>query len=1151
MNFLTEIVASLSEYKELSRTIKSGKIAAASGLAGVHKANVVASLCKEYSTGAILITGDETEANALLSDINSMGVKAVFYPVRDFMFRDSVGISREYEHQRLNALSVIKNGKGSPYVVVTCIDAFCQYTIPPSVLAKASITLRSELQISPEELEESLILNGYERCENVEGAGQFSRRGGIVDIFVPDDENPIRIEFWGDEIDSINYFDTETQRRTDYVEEVVITPSNEVLISDYDELAEKIEKRAKLLRGKFSEKAKITLENQASSIRSGVYPTYSDKFITYIYEKPATLLNYLRSTDLVFISENSKVRERMRVYTKMLNENIKDYLADGTLCNGLDKFGIDYNEFLVGISSRKTVFLDNFTHGSYDLPISTLASFTANQLSRWSGSVKVLCEDLESVVSRKARCVVLAGTEKAAVNLADDLKEQGFDAKFVRSPDVISDGAIYVCPGVLTAGMEYPSANFVLITHGQTNIQTKKKSLHSRNSKNSKQIGSLSELSVGDYIVHVAHGIGIYQGIHKLDVQGVVKDYIKIVYAKSDVLYVPVTQLDLVSKYIGPKENNTVRLNRLGGTEWQKSKSRVRAAVKEMAGELTRLYAERMKAEGFAFSEDMEWQHDFEAKFEYSETDDQLRCIDEIKHDMQRKSPMDRLLCGDVGFGKTEVALRAAFKCVTDSKQCAILVPTTILAWQHYQTVLRRFEGFPVKVELLSRFRSASEQTKIIDGLKRGSIDIVIGTHRLVQDDIKFRDLGLVIIDEEQRFGVAQKEKLKQMQKNVDVLTLSATPIPRTLNMAMSGIRDMSVIEEAPMDRYPVQTYVMEYDKGVIGEAIRRELRRGGQVFFLHNDVGTIEQRAYQLSQQIPEARVGIGHGKMSENELSEVWRKMVEQEINVLVCTTIIETGVDIPNANTLIIEKADCFGLSQLHQIRGRVGRSTRRAYAYLTFYKNKVLTDIAEKRLSAIREFTEFGSGFKIAMRDLELRGAGNVLGASQHGHMEDVGYDMYLKLLNEALREEKGEENVSDDIDCLVDLHVQAHIPNEYIESSGTRIDVYKRIADIRSQNDADDVVDELVDRFGEPPKSVMGLISIALIRNSASLLGISEIRQVTDRLMLYIKDIKCKAVEKIMRENRTRTLLNAGNKPYLAVKLFEGEKPIEILKKILE
>ena len=558
-----------------------------------------------------------------------------------------------------------------------------------------------------------------------------------------------------------------------------------------------------------------------------------------------------------------------------------------------------------------------------------------------------------------------------------------------------------------------------------------------------------------------------------------------------------------------------------------------------------------MKLKGHAFPPDTGWQRDFESRFEYEETEDQLRCIQEIKEDMEKEQPMDRLLCGDVGFGKTEVALRAAFKCVTDSKQCALLVPTTILAWQHYQTVTQRFEGFPIKVEILSRFRTPKQQAEILKQLKRGEIDMIIGTHRLVQKDVQFRDLGLVIIDEEQRFGVAQKERFKSVTKNVDVLTLSATPIPRTLNMALSGIRDMSSLEEAPQDRHPVQTYVLEYDQAVINDAVRRELRRGGQVYYLHNKVESIERVAARLQAQIPEAKVGFGHGKMPEGELSEVWRRVMEQEINVLVCTTIIETGVDVPNVNTIIIEDADHMGLSQLHQIRGRVGRSSRRAYAYLTFTRNKVLSEISQKRLAAIREFTEFGSGFKIAMRDLELRGAGNILGGEQHGHMETVGYDMYLRLLGEAVSEEKGEEASSYELECLVDVQVQAHIPEGYIESLSQRLEIYRRISDIRSQDDAMDVLDELIDRFGEPPASVKGLIDVALIRNTAASLGIYEIKQNAGALLLYQRKLDMEFVSRLIGVFKKRVLVNAGAKPYISVKLQAGDSPLETLRQVFQ
>ena len=643
----------------------------------------------------------------------------------------------------------------------------------------------------------------------------------------------------------------------------------------------------------------------------------------------------------------------------------------------------------------------------------------------------------------------------------------------------------------------------------------------------------------------------MFDGINKLEVGKITKDYIKIKYAKGDVLYVPVTQLDLVSKYIGPHEDDgrTVKLNKIGGKDWEKTRNKVRAAVKDMADQLIALYSKRQNSPGYAFSPDIDMQSDFERRFEYDETSDQLRAIDEIKGDMEKPYPMDRLLCGDVGFGKTEVALRAAFKCAADGKQCAILVPTTILAYQHYRTILKRFDGFPGEIEMLSRFRTPKEQEKILKNLKRGSLDIIVGTHRLVSKDVKFKDLGLLIVDEEQRFGVAQKEKLKELFPTVDVLTLSATPIPRTLNMAMTGIRDMSVIEEAPQDRYPVQTYVIEHDMGILCEAMEKELRRGGQVYYLHNRVESIESTAAKIKEMMPSARIAVAHGRMGEEELSEIWRDLLEGDIDILVCTTIIETGVDVPNCNTLIIEDADRLGLAQLHQIRGRVGRSTRRASAYFTFKRGKELSEIANRRLSAIREYTEFGSGFKIAMRDLEIRGAGNVLGAQQHGHMEAVGYDMYLQLLGEAVEEEKGEKPISRKKECLIDMQIDAHIPDNYIKSIPQRLAVYRRIADIKNTEDAEDVKDELRDRFGEIPQSVQGLIDVSLLRNTAAAKGIYEIGQKGNSVILYVNDIDTNTVLNLSSMMRGRVSIMDYGKKHIAVKIADGQSPLDTLKEI--
>lgn len=1141
MKFLISAMRAVKEFAVLDQAVKDGQLpAAVTGLSGIHKANIIYSLCGLNKRRAFVAASDEAEAQRLFDDLTAMGMKPTLYPLRDFNFRDTQGSSHEYEHQRLRALAQFLTGTSD--CVIFCMDAALQYTLPPEELRRRTVTLQSGQSITPDAVVKILLACGYERAEQIEGTGQYALRGGILDFFTPDAEYPVRIEFWGDEIDTISFFDRITQRRTTNIEEITIAPSVESLIERPIELAEKIKKHASSLRGKTAAAAKEILLAEAEKLLSGTTLGCADKYLPFLYDSPATLFDYADPDTLLFVSEPLKAKERMRTTLWQWGEDLKDYLSHGILCRGLDTYSGDWQYALEQFQNRGAIYLDSFARGSYETPVRALQNMNARQSSVWSGSMQLLLEDVQAMLHNNWCCVVLAGNARAAQTTATDLQAQGVNAVYLEAPEQLQPGLVMVTEGALSAGLEYPGAGFGLITHGRLAAAKAKKG--KKKSKNSQEIYSLAELTPGDYVVHSTHGIGIFEGIHKIDMQGVVKDYMKLRYAKSDTLYVPVTQLDLVSKYIGPREDSQVRLHRLGGTDWQKTKARVRSAVKDMAKELIRLYAQRMNAKGHRFSPDTEWQRDFEAHFEFEETDDQLRCIDEIKGDMEREAPMDRLLCGDVGFGKTEVALRAAFKCISDSKQCAMLVPTTILAWQHYQTILRRMEGFPVKIELLSRFRTPKQQENVISRLRRGEIDFVVGTHRLVSKDVRFRDLGLVIIDEEQRFGVAQKEKLKELCSNVDVLTLSATPIPRTLNMALSGIRDMSVIEEAPQDRHPVQTYVLEHDNGILADAIRRELRRGGQVYYLHNDIGSIEHVSATLQSLIPEARIGIGHGKMNENELSEVWRRLVEQEIDILLCTTIIETGVDIPNANTLIIDNADRMGLSQLHQLRGRVGRSSRRAYAYLTFTRNKVLSEIAQKRLSAIREFTEFGSGFKIAMRDLEIRGAGNILGGEQHGHMEAVGYDLYLKLLAEAVSVEKGEAPPPGE--CLVDLQIQAHIPEQYIESLHQRLEIYRRIADIRGEDDASDVLDELIDRFGDPPAAVKGLIDVALLRNTAASLGIYEVKQQGEVLLLYLSPVDMKRVSALIGALRSRVMFSAGQKPYLSVRATKGASPLDTL-----
>lgn len=1150
MSCFSGMLASNAGFASLLRACEKNMLpAGVTGLSYLNKVHLIHSLCEESGARALIITGDEGEAVKIKEDLNTLFASedTLLYPARDFSLSSTAGQSREYEHLRLGVLGRMLEGD---YKAVVCsIEGAMQFTIPPDVLLSRSFVIEQGMDISIEKAREILVNAGYSPCEMVEGSGQFAVRGGILDFYPPDAPNPIRAEFWGDSIDTMGYFEIVSQRRTENVDKIKITPSVEVLTGDGLKLAEKIEKLAASLRGK-AVKARQALNRDAEMLRSGLKPASTDKYIPLIYENPSTVLNYADDA-LLFVSDTAKVKERGNAAQTLLLEDIKDFLESGELCRGLDRFALTWAEIKDEYEQRGAIYLDTFARGSFDTPIKTLVNMDGRTLAPWGGDYSLLKEDIIPALENGWCVAVMAGTEKAAQALCEMLSEDGIPAAaYSEYPSSFLKKSVNVLSGGLSGGLEYPAEKFMLISRGRASLLKPKQIGRKKRSKDS--FNSLDELHRGDYIVHSVHGIGIFDGITKLEVGGVTKDYIKIKYAKEDVLFVPVTQLDLVSKYVGPgEEGRAVKINKLGTQEWKKTRTRVRSAVKDMAKELIKLYAARQNAPGYAFMPDTDMQNDFERRFAYDETDDQLRSIYEIKHDMEKKCPMDRLLCGDVGFGKTEVALRAAFKCIAEGKQCAMLVPTTVLAFQHYQTIIKRFEGFPVEVEMISRFRTAKQQEQIIKGLKRGNIDMIVGTHRLISKDVEFKDLGLVIVDEEQRFGVAQKEKLKERFPNVDVLTLSATPIPRTLNMAMSGIRDMSMLEEAPQDRHPVQTYVIEHDMGIIAQALEKELRRGGQAYYLHNRVETIERTAAKIQELLPEARIGIAHGKMTEETLSTVWKNLLEGEIDILVCTTIIETGVDVPNANTLIVENADRLGLAQLHQIRGRVGRSARRASAYLTFTRGKELSDVATRRLTAIREYTEFGSGFKIAMRDLEIRGAGNILGAQQHGHMEAVGYDLYLKMLARAVSEEKGE--VSDkepEKECLIDIQIQAHIPDDYIESVPQRLAAYRRIADIRNPDDADDVVDEFIDRYGDPPPCVEGLIRVALLRNTAISQGIYEIGQKGDCVLLYSENIDMKKVSVLGKEMKGRILVGAGKKPYISVKSSEDLPPVEALAKAL-
>ncbi|WP_195282150.1 transcription-repair coupling factor [Harryflintia acetispora] len=1137
----------LEQFDTLRHALRAGNCpTCVIGLGGIHKAHFIYSLAAGEESPALVITPDEASAVRMAEDINALwgGEYAAPFPARQLTLREVEGASLEYEHARLGVLSSLAHG--SLRVVTASAEAALLHTIPPEALRRHTLELRCTESYNIEELVEVLISCGYTRAEQVEGVCQFALRGGILDIFAPLYPDPLRIEFWGDEIDSIWTFKVESQRRENPLESVQITPAREVLLGEPAALVRKLQAQAKTLRGKFAARAREHIEADVERIAGGATLQNIDKYIALLYEQPATLFEHFYKPT-IFVCEPITCVQALKNSRWQLDEDTAALLEEGVLFPALCDFYDDFAALTARLCKNRSVVMDTFARSMADIPLKELLQVSAIQLSSWSGDLSVLVDDLQNFLSQRYRVLIYAGGEKAAATLCADLIKEGIDAAL--SPDgACAPGKVSVTAGTLSAGFEYPEIKLAVLTHQKhRQVAPKRRGRH----KKGEALKSLSDLTPGDYVVHVSHGIGVFEGIIKREIHGVTKDYIKIRYAGTDALFVPVNQLDMVSRYVGGSDDKAVRLNKLNSLEWQKTRQRVKKAVDEMAGELIKLYGQRMNTKGYAFPEDDDWQRDFDGRFEYEETDDQLRCIQEIKADMCRPVPMDRLLCGDVGFGKTEVALRAAFKCVEAGKQCAVLVPTTILAWQHFGTIRRRFEGFPVTVELLSRFRTPKQQAEVVRRLKKGEVDIVVGTHRVVQKDVEFKDLGLVVIDEEQRFGVAHKERFKQLRTNVDVLTLSATPIPRTLNMAMSGIRDMSTIEEAPVDRRPVQTYVLEHDWGVIAEAVRRELRRDGQVFYLHNRIDSIHSTAKRLQELLPDARITVAHGRMNEEELSNIWQQLIDHEIDVLVCTTIIETGVDVANCNTLIIEDADNMGLSQLYQLRGRVGRSSRRAFAYFTFRPGKELSDVASKRLSAIREFTSFGSGFRIAMRDLEIRGAGNILGAAQHGHMESVGYEMYLKLLSDAVMEQKGEPVQQRSEACMIDLRVSAHIPEEYIQNLTQRIDIYKKIAAIGSDEDARDVIDELIDRFGEPPLAVLGLIDVSLLRNMAANLGISEIQQRDDAVLLFQEPLDMKGAGLLASRLKGRVMVSGGKRPYIAVRLRPGEDILEEMRTILQ
>ncbi len=1148
MENLLSLLKTMPEYSALLDSVSKKESVAVTGIGQICRSHILAGLRRDTSAPMVVICQDETAGRKLQEELKAfLGEVPPMLPSRELTLYDTAVVSRAWEQKRLRQLYDLQSGVTALQILPW--DALCQRTIPPAVLSRAAFSLEIGKEYPMEELLSRLTSAGYSRCAMVEGPGQFALRGGILDVFSPAADRPFRCEFFGDELDTMGYFDPDTQRRTENVDHVVILPVGETqprlhegglegLCQDLRNLIARQKRRKNL-----NEPLINTLEKDLEKYENGVQNPTSDRYMSLIYPQSSTAADYIPDNSTVILFDQGSLKRAAKLRTEEMGLQLDSMLQGGLLAGELCDYACQWEDFCAHLKEHTTVYMDSFGGTSYpaDCPPKQLYPMTAKQLPGYGGSLDTAAADLAHYQKIDFASLVLCGTRRRAEILQELLNSKGLSALLcIPLTDMPKAGQILLSEGTLPMGMEYPNAKLAVLTEGQLIAKAEGKKKSKKTATNRQKLNSFTDLTPGDLVVHENYGIGRFVAMEQIKVDGAIKDYIKISYQGSDTLFVPATQLDMVSKYIGGAEDSVVRLNKIGSDAWQKTKAKARKAAKDMAGELIQLYAARKRQEGYAFAADAPWQKEFEDNFPYPETDDQLRCVAQIKADMESPIPMDRLLCGDVGFGKTEVAMRAVMKAIMDGKQAAILVPTTVLAQQHYQTAVARFRGFPVNIDVLSRFRSAAEQKRTLQNLRTGGVDLIIGTHKLLQKSVQFKDLGLLIVDEEQRFGVSHKERLKEISKGIDVLTLSATPIPRTLNMALSGIRDMSTIEQPPADRYPVQTFVMEHNNSIIDDAIRREVERGGQVYYLHNRTETIDQCAGALRRRIPGLLVGVAHGQMGEDALGDVMNAMAEGEIQVLVCTTIIETGLDIPNANTLIIENADRFGLSQLHQLRGRVGRSTRHAYAYFTYRPDKNLTEVAEKRLSAIRDFAEFGSGFKIAMRDLEIRGAGNLLGAEQSGHMMSVGYDMYLKLLDEAVLEERGEAPKAPE--CTADLNVTANVDKEYVARGEERMDLYRRMAAIRSQEDADDLLDEIIDRYGDPPKGVLNLIDIALLRAQAQQVGIVDIRQKAGEVLFTLSNLDFEAVSALCADPdyKTRLLFVATAKqPTLRLKLSSG------------
>ncbi|HIX14224.1 MAG TPA: transcription-repair coupling factor [Candidatus Hungatella pullicola] len=1108
-------IRELKDFEELEQDLLKGKgPVAASGCMDSQKVHLM------YEAGKgkkwkLAVTYDDTRAKEIYEDFRYFQSDVYLYPARDLLFFNADIHGNLLTKQRMTVFRHLIEGEGG--VVVTTFDGLMDHLLPLSWIKDQVLTAQGGQILDVAEWKERLTQMGYERMAQVDGSGQFSIRGGIIDIFPLTEELPVRIELWDDEVDSIRLFDLESQRSVEQVDFITIYPATEMpLLKKQKEVGiEAIkmegERYQKELRagGKIEESARI--RSQTEELLEGLKEGWKihglDGYVQYFCEDSVSFLQYFNLEDtLIFLDEPERLKEKGETVETEFRESMIHRLENGYLLPGQTGLLYGARETMAALQTSHTLCLSGLEQRLGGFQIKNRYNFQVKNLNSYQNSFELLIKDLGRWKKEGYRVVLLSASRTRASRLAGDLREydlKAYCADEGQQEIQVKPGEILVTYGKLHRGFEYPLIKFLVITEGDMFGGEKKKRRKKKAAYEGTKIQSFSQLSVGDYVVHEDHGLGIYRGIEKIEQDGVIKDYLKVEYGDGGNLYLPATRLDGIQKYAGSQAKKP-KLNRLGGDQWNKTKTRVKGAVKEIARDLVKLYAARQETDGFQYGPDTVWQKEFEEMFPYEETEDQLEAIDAIKEDMESTKIMDRLVCGDVGYGKTEIAIRAAFKAVQEGKQVVYLVPTTILAQQHYNTFSQRMKDFPVRVDLLSRFRTPAQVKKTLEDLGRGLVDIVIGTHRVLSKDVKFKDLGLLIIDEEQRFGVAHKEKIKQLKENIDVLTLTATPIPRTLHMSLVGIRDMSVLEEPPVDRVPIQTYVMEHNDEMVREAIHRELSRGGQVYYVYNRVNDIDEVANHVAKLVPEASVTFAHGQMHEHELERIMFDFVNGEIDVLVCTTIIETGLDIPNANTMIIQDADHMGLSQLYQLRGRVGRSSRTSYAFLMYRRDKMLKEEAEKRLQAIREFTELGSGIKIAMRDLEIRGAGNVLGAEQHGHMEAVGYDLYCKLLNQAVLELKGQRKEEDSFNTVVDCDIDAYIPSSYIRNEYQKLDVYKRISSIENEEESMDMQDELIDRFGEIPKTVDNLVRVARLRALAHQAFVTEVKinRQEIRLVMY-------------------------------------------------